>query len=915
MKRFLTSLLSLLPFVMIMLLDFHQQILEQVSAADNLARNPITSAGGDTFETYSLNDVRNAIAAKDAKWLAEENWLTRLSMIELQGLFSVDSSDLQNAAGERISIERNINLPSHFDWRENKGDWLTPVKNQGLCSASYIFAVLAMTESWWEIDNNSPNAEPDFSEQFLLSCADVDGCEKGRFEELLEHLQTTGVPPEDCFPYRGTDTVPCEEACQHWEDQAIKIPGWGWVTDFQNDVQLVKSALLQQPLLAWLWIYKDFISYQGGIYERASDEVMGIQAVLLVGWDDADEYWICKNSWGEEWGEKGYVRIKWGECALGQNVLMIYDEYADASSLSWNPEQMNVTLAFGEATNARLELQNTGTKNIVCRLQSYASSAQEMFRVNDYMAYDSLSWHYGIPEIERYQRTCLSFLDLPELDLTTSDQPMLSFMTQWFMCLSRMWRDEEYSDGFNVWICKNAGKTFQLLQPSVGIYNTNSLVPLAMYCRWTNSPWYLETDLLSGWADIRPYWHLVEFDLSSYKSAEVLIRISCLSSGDRGLFVLDDVPPQYGAFLDEIYVKDGDDILFENHGQNFDGCTRMCVSFDKTFDWLRVDDNPIELSVAATTALNVHINSRYLEPGLFRGFIGLTTNEPNDSSHIAPADYYIPVNLQIVPPERDIAVLKIVNETAMPCVGLPNKFGVLVQNIGAHEITDVRLECKISTPNMIYLDTLTISGLKSQERKEIYCPSLVFRETGEYNISIQLLPHSEDANDFNDQCSAAITVGNMINNFDVDSCLWICSGGFGITEKMNARSVPMAAHVNGGQAPYADNMDAMLSLQQPIQIGIFPQTTLAYWVRGMSEADKDILTAEVSGDGENWQIVDAVSGSIMSWQQRQVNVSSFITSDSSRLWLRFHFISDDQKGLLGFVIDDVEIVEGVPTSV
>lgn len=39
--------------------------------------------------------------------------------------------------------------------------------------------------------------------------------------------------------------------------------------------------------------------------------------VLLIGWDDEKGAWLVKNSWGEEWGEKGFGWIKYGSNNIG----------------------------------------------------------------------------------------------------------------------------------------------------------------------------------------------------------------------------------------------------------------------------------------------------------------------------------------------------------------------------------------------------------------------------------------------------------------------------------------------------------------------------------------------------------------------------------------------------------------------
>lgn len=61
-------------------------------------------------------------------------------------------------------------------------------------------------------------------------------------------------------------------------------------------------------------VYTDFLTYKDGIYHRTEDAFRfnGQQIVKIVGWDkqgDGQEFWLVENSWGEDWGENGYVRV------------------------------------------------------------------------------------------------------------------------------------------------------------------------------------------------------------------------------------------------------------------------------------------------------------------------------------------------------------------------------------------------------------------------------------------------------------------------------------------------------------------------------------------------------------------------------------------------------------------------------
>jgi hypothetical protein len=213
------------------------------------------------------------------------------------------------ATAEKIENTKEITaLPQIFSWQNIDGiDYTTPIKDQSPAPTCEAYALVASMETLMQY-HTGELYEPDLSECHLYFYAG--GTYEAGYVNLIDaanYLIDIGVPDEGCYPdpHRPFDYT--YESLDGWENRTVKIQDWGWI---DYSIESIKTALIEYgPLIICFRFYQDFFYYSGGIYTPKWGGWAGGHVVSLVGYDDNDECWIVKNSWGQTWGEDGYFRL------------------------------------------------------------------------------------------------------------------------------------------------------------------------------------------------------------------------------------------------------------------------------------------------------------------------------------------------------------------------------------------------------------------------------------------------------------------------------------------------------------------------------------------------------------------------------------------------------------------------------
>jgi C1A family cysteine protease len=134
----------------------------------------------------------------------------------------------------------------------------------------------------------------------------------------IKSLETNGICPESMWPYDVTKYISqppkiCYKAALN--HKVLKA------NNIHNDITSMKSALIAgHPFVVGILVYSSFESdvvKQTGMVPMpiGTDTLLGGHAVVCVGYDDTNNLFIMRNSWGTQWGDHGYFYLPYAYLA------------------------------------------------------------------------------------------------------------------------------------------------------------------------------------------------------------------------------------------------------------------------------------------------------------------------------------------------------------------------------------------------------------------------------------------------------------------------------------------------------------------------------------------------------------------------------------------------------------------------
>ena len=247
--------------------------------------------------------------------VAETMLASRVRLKPLETLRPEDAATTVSVAAAIASV------PKDFDWRSHG------IIGRGRCgnqnASVFVLHNRAGCSDGVEGNRDCRDLVLSASDQHFCS-SHGPNCGGWNENDALGQIKSRGVVPESAFPYMtGFDNPPKVNTAdpEHtWlaycrpemnrKERRYRIADYSaWPSSMSGIPMDARKYYLANfgPMAMGFTVYEDFDNYGGGVYKHTTGKVRGGHCVLVIGYSDTNQAWICRNSWGTAWGGSAHA--------------------------------------------------------------------------------------------------------------------------------------------------------------------------------------------------------------------------------------------------------------------------------------------------------------------------------------------------------------------------------------------------------------------------------------------------------------------------------------------------------------------------------------------------------------------------------------------------------------------------------
>lgn len=277
-------------------------------------------------------------------------------------------------------------FPSDFTWCNKDGvNYCTISLNQHIpqyCGSCWAHGATSALADRIKIARGAKGADVQLSVQHMLNCGNVGSCHGGTVDGPYQWIYKlgkrtgSGISYFTSQPYLACSSESrdgiCKNAdtsckaeniartCSTFGEPCVGLSEYPNATISDYGSIMGKNAMMKEiynrgPISCGIDA-NPLLKYTTGVIRGWS--LMQDHVVSVVGWGtDPEEglYWIVRNSWGEYWGENGYVRVKSGALALERSCTWAVPDTYTA------PEKNNEIHCYEGGENCKVSAKDEST--------------------------------------------------------------------------------------------------------------------------------------------------------------------------------------------------------------------------------------------------------------------------------------------------------------------------------------------------------------------------------------------------------------------------------------------------------------------------------------------------------------------------------------------------------------------------